>query len=52
MTGGPGFAFKEHCFLSGYPGAASMLRFAKKLRKLKQQGKIRKYVPRDLIKKP
>lgn len=27
-------------------------RFVKKLRKLKQQGKIRKYVPRDLIKKP
>jgi hypothetical protein len=27
-------------------------RFAKKLRKLKRQGKIKKYVPRDLIKKP
>lgn len=27
-------------------------RFAKKLRRLKQQGKIRKNVPRDLIKKP
>ncbi len=27
-------------------------RFAKKLRRLKQQGKIKKYVPRDLIKKP
>jgi len=27
-------------------------RFSKKLRKLKQQGKIKKYVPRDLIKKP
>jgi hypothetical protein len=27
-------------------------RFAKKLRKLKMQGKIQKYVPRDLIKKP
>lgn len=26
--------------------------FAKKLRKLKMQGKIQKYVPRDLIKKP
>lgn len=27
-------------------------RFAKKLRRLKRQGKIKKYVPRDLIKKP
>lgn len=27
-------------------------RFAKKLRQLKQQGKIKKFVPRDLIKKP
>jgi len=27
-------------------------RFAKKLRRLKQQGKIKKHVPRDLIKKP
>lgn len=27
-------------------------RFAQKLRRLKQQGKIRKYVPHDLIKKP
>lgn len=27
-------------------------RFAEKLRKLKQNGQIRKYVPRDLIKKP
>jgi hypothetical protein len=27
-------------------------RFAKKLRRLKRQGKISKYVPRDLIKKP
>jgi hypothetical protein len=27
-------------------------RFAKKLRQLKQQGKIKKYVPRDLIKTP
>jgi hypothetical protein len=27
-------------------------RFAEKLRQLKRQGKIRKYVPRDLIKKP
>ena len=27
-------------------------RFAKKLRRLKQQEKIKKYVPRDLIKKP
>ena len=27
-------------------------RFVKKLRRLKQQGKIQKYVPRDLIKKP
>jgi hypothetical protein len=27
-------------------------RFSKKLRKLKQQGKIKKYVPRDLIQKP
>lgn len=27
-------------------------RFAKKLRRLKRQGKIEKYVPRDLIKKP
>lgn len=27
-------------------------RFAKKLRSLKQRGKIKKYVPRDLIKKP
>jgi len=27
-------------------------RFAKKLRQLKRQGKIQKYVPRDLVKKP
>ena len=27
-------------------------RFSKKLRRLKRQGKIKKYVPRDLIKKP
>jgi hypothetical protein len=27
-------------------------RFASKLRQLKRQGKIKKYVPRDLIKKP
>lgn len=27
-------------------------RFARKLRRLKQQGKIKKFVPRDLIKKP
>jgi len=27
-------------------------RFAKKLRRLKQQGKIKKFVPRDLIQKP